>query len=220
MKAGRILVVEQDEAIALEVAAALEKAGYTVIKTKNTREGIRKLYQEYPDLVILARDLPMLHGEEACLRVRQACYLPIIVLGDDNDASEILDIGADAYLMKPPGLTELVARVNSLLRRKRMYKLHTSSIKPQLEDDQSMEWDGAKLTTTEIRLASCLLRNKGELLEYSQIIRDVWRGNGVSLCTLHFYIRSLRKKLQIVFPNLFNINSYRGVGYRLEKMEK
>jgi two-component system KDP operon response regulator KdpE len=60
----------------------------------------------------------MLNGEDACLRIRQACYLPILVLGDEEEAVETLELGVDAYLTKPLSVSELVARVHALLRRR------------------------------------------------------------------------------------------------------
>lgn len=118
IKAGRILVIEKDEALAVKVATALEEAGYTVVRTSDARDGLKKLYEGCPDLVIVARELPMLDGEDPCLRIRQTSYLPILVLGNNEETTEVLELGADAYMTKPPSLTELVARVRSLLRRK------------------------------------------------------------------------------------------------------
>ena len=215
IREGRILVIEQDEELALEVTAALEEVGYTVVRTGDTRDGLRKLYQAYPDLIILARELPMVNGEDPCLRVRQACYLPIIVIGNDDAASEILELGADAYLMKPPGLHELVARVNSLLRRKTRYHPEDESSRLEIENARSEEGNGAKLTATEFRLASCLVCNRGRLLEYSQLISEVWGAKEVSLDTLHFHMRRLQQKLEAFFPYQVNIHNFRGVGYCL-----
>ena len=220
MRSGRILVIEQDEALALEVGAALEEAGYTVVKTRDAYDGLKKLYEGYPDLIILARELPMVAGEDPCLRVRQACYLPIIVLGSDDSACEMLDLGADAYMAKPPGLNELVARVNSLLRRKQKYSLLEANLRLEIGNGEEEGGDGANaMTPVELRLASCLVINKGKLLEYSQLISEVWAKKGVSVDTLHFYIRGLRKKLQSLFPNRVDIIGRRGVGYRLEVKE-
>jgi len=215
IRGGRILVIEQDEELAQEVTAALEEAGYIVVRTDDTRDGLRKLYQAYPDLIILARESSMVNGEDPCLRVRQACYLPIIVLGNDDVASEILELGADAYLMKPPGLHELVARVNSLLRRKTRYHPEDESSRLEIENDRSGGGNGSKLTATEFRLASCLVCNKGKLLEYSRLISEVWGGKEVSLDTLHFHMRCLQQKLQAFLPYRVNIHNFRGVGYCL-----
>ena len=220
MTAGRILVIEQDEELALGIEDALEEAGYTVVRTGDTYDGLKKLYEAYPDLVILAKEPPLVNGEDPCLRVRQACYLPIIVLGSNDDASEILELGADAYMTKPPGLNELVARVHSLLRRKSRYNSQGKNPKLEIKNDRLKRWNGSKLTETEFRLAYCLVFNKGKLVEYSRIMSEVWGEKEVSLDTLHFHIRSLRNKLQALFPNPTDITCYRGVGYCLEEVKE
>jgi len=104
--------------LAAKATAALEEAGYRADRAVDAQEGLRKLYEVYPDLIIAASELPMVNGEEALLRIRQASYLPIIVLGSEEEAVETLELGVDAYMTKPPSLGELVARVRALLRRK------------------------------------------------------------------------------------------------------
>lgn len=113
----RILIIEDDEIIAGRVSAFLEEAGYEVIRAVDATAGLAMLYEKRPDLVIMADSLPVLNGEDPCLRLRQASYLPIIILGGIYDAVEALEMGADAYMSTPPGREELVARVNALLRR-------------------------------------------------------------------------------------------------------
>ena len=180
-------------------------------------DGLRKLHESYPDLVIMSKELPMIDEEDACLRIRQASYSPIIVLGNEEESAETLELGADAYLMKPPGLIELVARVNSLLRRKPRYYPENETSTLEIENNEAEKGNGAKLTETEFRLASCLVCNKGRLLEYSQLISEVWGGKEVSRGTLHFHMRRLQQKLQVLFPYQVNIHNFRGVGYCLSR---
>lgn len=78
----------------------------------------------------MARELPMLGREDPCLRIRQASYLPIIVLGSEEYEAETLEIVADVYMAKPPSLIELVARVKALLRRIQKDKLQGDNHKP------------------------------------------------------------------------------------------
>ena len=110
---------------------ALEEAGYNVVRVADALEGLKKVYEARPDLIIAGRELPMVNGEDACLRIRQASYLPILVLGNEDEAVETLELGIDAYLIKPLSLNELVARVHALLRRKIAF--------PPLEDSTSNE---------------------------------------------------------------------------------
>jgi len=118
IKPNRILVIESDESLAAAEAAALEEAGYSVVRGFNALDGLKKLYETHPDLIIVARELPVIGREDPCLRIRQASYIPIIALGSEEYSMETLEIGADAYMARPPSLVELVARVNALLRRK------------------------------------------------------------------------------------------------------
>lgn len=218
IKADRILIIEKDEAVAIKVTAALEEAGYRVAWAADALNGLKELYEAHPDLVILSRELPAATGEDPYLRIRQASYLPIIVLGSREEAAETLEYGADAYMTKPTNPIELVARVRGLLRRKPRYDQAGGN--PGLEaKDYLWETEGNSkdlngLTITEFRLASCLAVNRGRLLDYQQPTGEVWGGKEVSLDTLHFYIRQLRHKLRHFFP--YRIVNHHGVGYRIE----
>jgi len=209
IKPARILLIENDEALAVKAAAALEEAGYKVVRASNALDGLKKLYEAYPDLIIMARELPMVNGEEPCLRIRQASYLPIVVLGAEEEAAEMLELGADAYMRKPPDLNELTARVHSLLRRKPKDDPPGGSPEPHIKDCLTKEGKGLNgLTPTEFRLASCLILNKGRLLGYRQLAAEVWGGKTVTIDTLHFYMRRLQQKL--ANGGIFMV---RGVGY-------
>ena len=90
-----------------------------MIRAIDGLDGLKKLYEAHPDLVIVDKEVPMVNGEELCLRIRQASYLPIIILGSgiEGEAVKMLNLCADAYVTKP-NLGELLARIRSLLRRK------------------------------------------------------------------------------------------------------
>lgn len=151
----------------------------------------------------------MVNEENPYLWVRQASYMPILVLGGEEGTAEMLELGADAYMTKPLDLNELVARVKSLLRRKPKDSWPGGNPKEVIKDclnKGGSDLDG--LTPIEFRLASCLVLNKGRLLGYSRIIREVWGGREVSRKTLQFYIRCLRRKLANI-----NIFGMRGIGY-------
>ena len=118
IKVRPVLVIERDEELAAKATVALEEAGYKVVRAVDALDGLRKLYEVYPDLIIVDSALRMASGEYAYLRMQRASYMPIIILGSQEEAIDMLELGADAYMTKPPSSTELVARVNSLLHRK------------------------------------------------------------------------------------------------------
>ena len=82
------------------------------------REGLRKLIEAYPDLIVMAQELPPVDGEDACLRIRQASYILMMVLGPADEEIEAFEMGADAHMSRPPSDIELVAKAHALLRRK------------------------------------------------------------------------------------------------------
>ncbi|MFC1932952.1 response regulator transcription factor [Chloroflexota bacterium] len=219
MKDPHVLVIEKDEAVSARVAAALEGAGFNVATATDALCGLREMYESHPDVIIMATEILVADWEDSYVTIRLATYLPILVLGSSDEASEMLEFGADAFMTKPPDLRELVARVKWLIQRKP--RLDSSKGKHGLDMKNSpLERDNGSsyLSATEYRLASCLILNNSRLLEYSRLINEVWAGKEVSLDTLHFYIRRLRTKLQAFFPNPIKIINYRGVGYRLEEV--
>jgi len=119
MKTPCVLVIEKNGILRTKVVKALEEGGYAVEATSNVLDGLRKLDETTPDLVIAGKDLPRVEGEEVCTRVRQVSYLPIIVLGTEDRTVETLQSGADVYMTMPLAVDELVARVHAMLRRRR-----------------------------------------------------------------------------------------------------
>jgi CheY-like chemotaxis protein len=118
MKRERILVIAKDDYLASQVGNALRQAGYRVWRARDGVDGLKKLQRASPDLVVMERELSLLNREDPCSRIRQASYIPIIAVGNEQDAPEVLEFGADAYVAKPPNLRELTARVRAMLWRK------------------------------------------------------------------------------------------------------
>jgi two-component system response regulator ArlR len=211
MKKVLVLVVEKDMALAAVAAGALREAGFEVALAANAADGLKKIYQIKPDVIIASTDLPPVNGEDACQRIRQASYLPFIVLGGREEVAETLELGADAYIVKPASGQEVVARVNSLIRRREDDGPPEGGARLSIERYLPDNTDGPDgLSPTECRLGTCLLSNEGRLLNYPQLITDVWGEKEVSVDTLHFYMRRLRRKLAD-----FNIFAVRGIGYGL-----
>jgi two-component system response regulator ArlR len=210
MQKAVVLVVEKDRASAAVAVEALREAGFEVIEADGAAVGLRMIYELQPDMVIASADLPPVDGEDACLRLRQASYLPLIAIGSREEVVEMLEMGVDTCIVSPPSGREVVARVNALLGRPGSSDPPESGGLEAIDNTPSAPGSPDNLSPTEFRLTRCLLSHQDSLLDYPQIIAAVWGGKAVSLDTLHFYMRRLRARL-----SGFRIFGMRGVGYGL-----
>ncbi len=115
---------------------AMEEAGFEVEVAPNYPQGLRRIDEALPDLVIIDEMLPEVNGWEACSRLRQITDIPIILLGADQSGQAVaraINLGADTYMFKPVSTDELKARVNALLRR---YKEKEAMVIPRVEKEQ------------------------------------------------------------------------------------
>ncbi len=120
MERERILVIVKDDNLASQLVTALRTVGYYVWRARDGVEGLKKLRRASPDLVVIERELSPVNKQDPLSRIRQASYVPIIAVGKDNDPTDVLEFGADVYMLNPPSLMELTARVRALLRRKNL----------------------------------------------------------------------------------------------------
>jgi DNA-binding response OmpR family regulator len=213
MKLGSILIVDSDPNVVSDKAAILKKAGYTILITNDILNGMNKLYEVNPDLLVINQDLYQANEENPYLRVRRLSDIPIIVIGQAERAAETLELGADAYVSRPLDPSELIARIGSLLRRKR--KLFKKRYGYEIAANRIVTQEGEKppgLTPTECRIAKCLDLNTGQAMTNSLIIKEVWGGKKITAGNLHFHIRQLKSKLK----NL-QIFQLRGFGYYMLK---
>ena len=223
MEQGRILLIGGDEALRAELDTALTEAGFQVIGVADALEALPRFYEIRPDAVIMARDLMIVDGPGLCCKLRQVSHLPIIVLGGEKEAArtvEMLEVGADACMSNPPDLTELVARVRSLLRCKKGSNLHPpeDGLSSGHKGRTARREDGSgHFTPTEFRLLSCLTLNEGRLLSHAELISEVWSGKPVTKACLKYYVRRLREKLSAALSSPGHILNHRGVGYRFSR---
>jgi DNA-binding response OmpR family regulator len=209
MEKALILVVEQDRPVLDITVRALSNAGFSVVKAFSAVDAVRKIRELNPDLVIAGTDLPNVDGENAFASICHASYLPVVVFGEKEGLVIALESGADAYIVKPATDREVVARVNSVLRRRRFISALESGGTTGIENLLGLGEDSPdSFSPTEYRLHACLVSNEGKLLDYPQIISEVWGHQKVQVDTLHFYIRRLRRKM--LNSSIFTM---RGVGY-------
>ena len=127
---GKVLIVDDDPEIRNLISIYLENEGLETIKASDALEALELLEVHHFDLIILDIMMPEMDGIEACIKIREECNMPIIMLSaksDDIDKIQGLSSGADDYLSKPFNPLELIARVKSQLRRYKKYNIETES---------------------------------------------------------------------------------------------
>ncbi|MEY2434463.1 MAG: two-component system, OmpR family, operon response regulator KdpE [Acidimicrobiaceae bacterium] len=221
-----ILVVEDTEAIARALRAALQARGYRVAVALSGVAGIDAAATEDPAAIILDLGLPDIDGVEVCRRIRSWSDVPIIVLtADDTEYRKVeaLDDGADDYVTKPFSTPELLARLRVALRRRR--SVDGEATDPVLEvgdlvvdiAHHTVAVDGAEidLTPKEFAFLALLARHPGRVLTHRAILQDVWGPEyGSETQYLRVYASQIRKKLSDD-PSAPRLVTEPGVGYRL-----
>jgi len=120
MKMGIILLVHPDLVLRDELTFNLQHSGFQVVGASGRQQALTEVYSRHLDVIIVVESNHRLNGDELCVRLRQICQAPIIVLGQGSkeiSGTDLIEMGADAYLASPLNLRELLARIRSLLRR-------------------------------------------------------------------------------------------------------
>lgn len=117
---GIILLIHPDLVLRDELTLNLRHSGFQVVGATADQQVLTEVYSRHPDVIIVAESNHRLNGDELCIRLRQICQAPIIILGQGSkeiSGIDLIEMGADAYLASPLNLRELLARIRSLLRR-------------------------------------------------------------------------------------------------------
>ena len=117
---GRILLIHPDSVLRDELTFNLQYSGFQVVGASGGQQALTEVYSRHLDVIIVAESSHRLNGDELCVRLRQICQAPIIILGQGSkeiSGIDFIEMGADAYLASPLNLRELLARIHSLLRR-------------------------------------------------------------------------------------------------------
>lgn len=232
MKGKKILVVD-DEADIVELCSYnLKKEGYDVASSPDGEEALRKIREEKFDLILLDLMLPGLQGVELCRIIRNdqaTASLPIIMLTaktEELDKILGLEMGADDYVTKPFSPRELLARVKAVLRRsgaraesadqgKKDVRIRLGDLVIDLSAYTVTK--GGKslgLSSTEFRLLSHLVENRGKVFNRDQLLNTVWKDGGyVEPRTVDVHIRRLRTQIEDDPANPKYIKTRRGIGY-------
>jgi len=224
---AKILIIEDDIEIIQLLQYQFEQVGYEVVYSQNGVDGLRALQQEHPNLVVLDVMMPRMNGWETLKRIRQYSDIPIIMLtalAQEKDKVRGLELGADDYITKPFGLSELVARVRAALRRggQPLAASATVQIDERLSVDRAQRHvvvDGQKteLSPTEYRILDCFLDNAGRVLTHQSLLTQVWGWEYLDETDyLKVYIHHLRKKIEKDPGKPCYIVTERGLGYRFQ----
>jgi DNA-binding response OmpR family regulator len=217
----RLLVVEDDDTIAVPLVQGLERAGFAAHRVATGADALAAVADA--DLVVLDLGLPDIDGSEVCRRIRAVSAVPIIVVtarGDESERVLGLELGADDYVVKPFGMRELTARVRAVARRSLPNPggevPGPQRIGPLAIDrrTQRVTVDGREiaLTPKEFGLLSLLGEDAGAVVSRQQIMDEVWDPHWYGPTkTLDVHVASLRKKLGE--PGL--IETVRSRGFRL-----
>lgn len=221
-----VLIIEDDANIRRFVRQALEDEGCAVFEADTVKRGLIEAGTRQPDAVVLDLGLPDEDGMTLIRELRGWTEVPVLVLSArtaEADKVAALDAGADDYLTKPFGVSELRARMRAQLRRRNQGganespKVTFGSVTVDLALRQVWRDDAiVHLTPLEYRLLATLVRHAGRVLTHRQLLRDVWGPSHVeSHHYLRIYMAHLRQKLEADPAQPEHIVTETGVGYRL-----
>jgi DNA-binding response OmpR family regulator len=220
----RVLLIDDSETERAVISSQLEQNGFLVSTAVDGGEGVRKLYDLKPDLIVLDVVMPGVDGWQALQRIREASDVPVIMLtGRDTELERVRGLlgGADDYIGKPFSSSELIARVEAVLRRAQAER----EIKDIYDDGEiaidftsrevKVRGTPTSLTPLEFRLLTTLTEHAGQVLSRDQLLERVWGdafargGDEVKL-----YVRYLRVKIERDPADPQLIETVRGFGYR------
>ncbi|PJF31781.1 MAG: DNA-binding response regulator [Candidatus Thermofonsia Clade 1 bacterium] len=225
--AVKVLIVEDDLEMSRLLQLDLIQHGYEAITASNGLEGLRMFHDQRPNLVVLDISLPMMDGLTVCQRIRELSNVPILIITataiTEEEIARGLNLGADEYMLKPIRNMEFHARVRALLRRAARDEEVLSSAAysdDYLTVDINMRrvWANGqevRLTPTEFKLLATLVKHRGQVLTFNQLLEQVW---GPEYHSEHhyprIYVSHLRRKIEPDPKTPTYIQSEYGVGYR------
>jgi len=230
MTKDSILVVDDDLSIIKFLRRNLEARGYEVFTAMDGAEAVQTVEMKLPGLIILDIMMPKIDGFEVCRRLREWSQIPIIMLsarGNEEDKVKCLDLGADDYITKPFGASELIARVRTVLRRTQAAT--TIPTQPSFTSGDlnisfpqrrvTVAGKEVKFTPTEYNLLQELVLNAGKVLTHMYLLNKVW---GLEYREereyLYVFARRLRAKIEPDPTNPKYITTIPGVGYQFKNV--
>jgi len=227
MAIARVVIIDDEPSLIKFVSQNLRARGYDVADASNGLEGVERVKEYKPDLVILDINMPGMDGFEACSYIRQFSDAAIIMLtasGHEGDKIRALDLGADDYLTKPFGIGELMARVRAVMRRASQAETRGARQETLSSGDLSIDFEHrrvtvkgkpVKLTPTEYSLLEQLATRPDSVLTHRELLSNVWGAEYRDETEyLRVYIGRLRRKLEDDPAAPGYLLTEPGVGYR------
>lgn len=231
MNKYNILVVDDEKEITDAIKIYLVNQNYNVFKAYNGEEALEIFDKENIHLVLMDVMMPKLDGIGAIIKIRETSTVPIIILSaksEDVDKIMGLNIGADDYITKPFNPLELIARVNSNMRRYMNYTNRHSDNKVnsiciggiELDDDsKEVRVDGkkVKMTPLEYKILYLMMSNSNKVFSIEEIYEKVWNEPAYNPDTVTVHIGKIRNKIEINPKNPKYLKVVWGIGYKFEK---
>ena len=228
----KVLIVEDEQSISNFLSAILEGNGYDAMVVRTGGEALTMIASHCPDLVILDLGLPDMDGMEVLRSVRTWSNLPVVIVSARQHEQEkvaALDSGADDYMVKPFGTSELLARVRAAIRHTRTTladpriaqtgKFTTGDLTVDYDKHQVLvKGENARLTLNEFRIVALLGKYAGKVLTYDFIIRELWGPQAkTDNQILRVNMANIRRKIEPAPGNPRYIFTEIGVGYRMRE---
>ena len=235
MEINHVLIVEDDKEIREGVQIYLQSQGYVVFQAADGIEGLEILEKEEIHLAIIDIMMPRMDGIRMTMKLREKYDFPVIMLSaksEEVDKITGLNIGADDYVTKPFTPLELMARVNSQLRRYTQFanrspkeekndRIHVIGGLELNEDRKAVSVDGedVKVTPTEYKILLLLMKHPGRVFSADEIYEWVWEEEAVNTDTIMVHVRNIRDKIEINPRDPKYLKVVWGVGYKIEKQQ-
>ena len=233
MGADRILLVEDDKEIREGIEIFLRSQGYQVLQAADGLQGLEILKKEEVELAIVDVMMPRMDGITMVVKLREKYDFPVIFLSaksEEVDKILGLNMGADDYITKPFTPMELLARVNSQLRRYHRFMDRLNKQEPEnpkihrlsgLEINEetvevTVDVKPVKLSPIEYRILLLLIQNPGRVFPADEIYERVWNERAVNTDTVMVHIRNIREKIEVNPRDPKYVKVVWGVGYKIE----
>lgn len=231
MKQSHILIVEDEREIAVAIEAYLLNQGYLVSIAANGVEALEVVSSQSIDLAIVDVMMPKMDGITFTMKLRETHHFPVIMLSaksEEVDQIMGLNMGADDYVTKPFRPLELLARVNSQLRRYQRFSvvnpkeqqnvLTIGGLELNMETKEfTVDGSLVRLTPIEYKILNLLMRHPGRVFPAEEIYERIWNETAVNTDTIMVHIRNIREKIEINPKKPKYLKVVWGVGYKIEK---